>query len=412
MALDYPDVLNDVTDAQKRYESGVVQYLAEFAPNRVPAGQVAMLALSMQNVVDGQASIAVHLDLPASRGKLKRLQQPLFEIFQPDMRLALENAEVGQVVIPVRIMPHVPPGEYEFSVSIQSSTSSQCERVRPKEAPNRVGDLKIRHPQGMGIAQIASWGFESARKAKQSFSLSVTDAQELLDAVELKPAFSSLWTPASWELIPEARREANERRAFATTQLTRDALYVGFLRETQSVFSNIGVELHLGEAIFIARMLTYTVTYLMGSSEWQDCLLVPIYAYASANGQDTDDALWLVTGLGYSHVLELAIAIAFSLVEDVLHRQPWDVAVQRAVREFVLECFHEGVSLPAEFLYLPLILGGMAIAREVRMEGEDVQESLRLVNEAKREKAEVFADADLQEANDAFDRMLRLYARG
>jgi hypothetical protein len=174
----------------------------------------------------------------------------------------------------------------------------------------------------------------------------------------------------------------------------------------------MGVQLDIGEAIFVAKMLTYTVLYLLENSEWQDCLLVPIYAYARASGQQTDDAVWLVTSLGYTHTLELAVALAFILVEEKINRSLWDVTVQRALREFIVKCIEESTPLPSEFLYLPLILGGMAIAREVRFGEENVQESLRLLNRAKLAKDSVFADPELQDVNDAYDRLVRTFARG
>ena len=34
MAIQYPDVMNDLTDARQRFESGSVQYLAEFVRAR------------------------------------------------------------------------------------------------------------------------------------------------------------------------------------------------------------------------------------------------------------------------------------------------------------------------------------------------------------------------------------------
>ena len=407
MAIEYPDVMNDLTDARRRFEQGGVQYLAEFPPTPAAAGSVVEMTLSVQNVLDVPLKVGLRLALPELKGKLKRLPQPLFRLFRPDMGLKLEAAEVGQLIIPLQVSPHVPPGQYSFTLHVRAAPAGEGVRVRPERSENRLGDIKIRYPQGLGITQLVSWGFEAVKAGRQPIVLRVAGREEPPEEVNLKPRFSSEWTPDSWEWIPPARREVNERRIHLVPQLQIDNLYLPFMRESQSLFATAGVRLHVGEAIFVAKMLTYTVVYLMGNAEWQDCLLVPIYAFAKMSEEPTDDVVWLVTQLGYTHVLELSVALGFSLIEEVLQREPWAAMEQRAVRDFIVECIDGQAELPGEFVYLPLVLGGMAVAREVTVEGEDVRQSLQLLAKAKAAKEELFADPDLQAVNEAFDLLLR-----
>ena len=412
MVVEYPDVMNDIIEARLRYESRVVQYLAEFPSKSTPAGDVAQLTLVLQSVMEVPVDVGVHLALPRPRRRLKRLPQPLFQIFQPDIRLTLEEGEAGQLVIPVHVQPQVPPGEYAFTIRVLSWAAREAIRRRPERRESQIGDLKIRHPQGLGISQIVSWGYKTKKKREQVVSLIVSGAREPPESVDIKPHFSSLWTPQDWESVAAARSELNNRRVHVLSELTAEAVYLPFLRETQASFANSGVRFHVAEAVFLAKILTYTVTYLMRNAEWQDCLLIPIYAYAQANEQATDDAVWLVTRLGYMHVLGLAIALSFSLVEEALQREVWDWAVQRALRRFIVECLDTGAALPAEFLYLPLILGGIAVANEVVLGDGDVQASLHLLAKAKAGKANLFADAELKELNDAFDQLIARQRQG
>jgi hypothetical protein len=269
----------------------------------------------------------------------------------------------------------------------------------------------IRHPQGMRIAQIASWGYEAKSALRQVVSFSVGEATESTGEAALKPSFRSLWTPEDWDVFAEARQEANDRRVYAVPQLKPESLYLRFMEQAESLFSASGITLHVGEAIFVAKILAHTVAYMLGQQEWQDCLLVPIYAYARLTDQPTDDALWLVTELGFTHVAELAIALGFALAEELLDREVWSSTEQRAVREFVADSLGEGKTLPTEFLYLPLILGGLAAADRVQFEGEDLGESLRLLRKAKDERAELFSDKDLRELDYAFERIFARQAR-
>ena len=410
MAIEYPDVMNDITDARQRFESGAVQYLAEFPFHPTPAGDIAPLSLTLQSIMDVPVQIAIRLDMPQPRGKLKRLPQPLFQVLEPEISLTLEDAEVAQVRIPVHVQPHLPPGEYALSVSVRSAPTEQGTRVRLAQSENRLGDL-FRYPQGLGITQIASWGFRAQKAESQSVPFGVSEAREPAENVDLSPQFNSWWTLQDWEILLPARRELNERRIHILPQLVPESLYLRWMKESQAIFASSNVQLDVAEAVFLAKILTHTVMYMKSKSEWQDCLLIPIYAYARASAQPTDDALWLVTQLGYAHVLELSIALSFSLVEKAIRRKLWNETEQRAVRDFIVGCLDTGGQLPGEFLYLPLLLGGMLVAREVVMEGEEVQDSLRRLAKAKAAKSELFADADLSDLNAAFDHILAQQTR-
>jgi hypothetical protein len=412
MAAEYPDLMNDYMDARQRFQSGAVQYLAEFPPDPASAGRAAQMSLILQNAMDVSVDVALHIALPEPRGKLRRLPQPLFEIYQPDVRLTLENGEVARLSVPVHVLPHVPPGEYVVTMHVRSEPREQGMRIRSEQGANRMGDLRIRHPQGLGITPITPWGFQARSSEKQAVSLRVGQAEEPHEDIDLKPRFESLWTPPDWQWVAFARREVNDRRIHVAPELTLESIYLPLMQETQAVFADCGIQLHVGEAIFATKILAYTVMYLMEKPDWQDCLLVPIYAYAQANEQPTHDVLWLVTQLGYTHLLELSVAISFALIEDALGYEAWDPAEQRGLRYFIVECLSGGTELPSEFLYLPLVLGGLAVANQLTIKGESASDSLRLLEKAKAERADLFADPDLQEVNTAFERLMAAYTQG
>jgi hypothetical protein len=255
-----------------------------------------------------------------------------------------------------------------------------------------------------------SWGYVAEQKAEQSVLLKVAppdtqeaDAQEEID---LSPRYVSVWMPEHWDVVVRAQRELNERRLHFLSELSGPRLFVSFLREGRDVFAQVGIQLELGEALFVAKMLTYTATYFVGIPAWQDCLLVPILAYAMSEELETVDLRALVSGVGFPHVLELAIALAFALVEEALGRKPWQAAEQRALRELILQCQSTGAALPVEFLYLPLILGGLVVAHKFVMEGENVQQSLDLLCAAKKTRTELLADPELSEIIDVFEELL------
>jgi hypothetical protein len=406
MTLEYPDVMNDLTDARRRFESGPVQYLAEFVPSEVPAGDVAQLVLTLQSTVDAPIRARVDLSLPRPRGKLRRLAESPFEVMETVIHLTLEDGEVGQLTLPVRIHAKVPPAKYPFKVRIESETTPGAARTRSTSSQNQIKESRIRYPQGLGITQIASWGFEAAKKNVQDVDLEVVAATDEPEEAALTPQFQSVWMPQHWNLVAAARREVNERRLYTLSELTADRVFVSMFQEAPMWFAESGVKLHVGEALLVAKMLTSTVTHLLSNAVGQECLLVPILAYALANKQPTGDVLWLVTQLGYTHVLELAIAQSFTLVEQVVGRQVWSAVEQRAARDYIIESLSAGTSLPVGFLYLPLILGGLVVARELVMDGEDVEQTLGLLQTAKSQRTDAFSSQEWRDLDDIFELLL------
>jgi hypothetical protein len=402
MALAYPDVMNDLTDARHRFESGSVQYLAEFTDPVAPGG-VVPLVLTLQSVTDTPINVRVDLSAPRTRGKLRRLEQEPFEISETVIRLMLQDGEVGQLRVPVRVHPEVPAGEYVFVAHVESESGRGATRRRPSSSQNRIAGLSIRYPQGLGINQIASWGFETTRKRTQEVALQVADNANEVKAGSVVPRFESVWLPEHWDIVVAARREVAERRPYILSELTRDRVFVSLFQETPMWFSQSGLQLHVGEALLVTKILTATVARLLGSPTGQECLLVPIFGYALANEQPTGDVLWLVTQLGFMHVLELAIASSFTLVENVVGRQVWTYAEQRAARDFIVASLNEGTPLPAEFLYLPLILGGLVVVRDLVLEEEDVEQTIGLLQGARAERSDEFAGQEWRDLDEIYN---------
>jgi hypothetical protein len=411
MTRQYPDVMNDLTDARLRFESGSVQYLAEFGPGPVAAGDVAQLVLTLQNTVDAPLHVRTLISLPRPRGKLRHVTEAPFEIRETTVRLTLQDGEVGQLILPVRIDSGVPPGKYVFGVRVESEARPGAARARPSSHKNQLEGLRIRYPQGLGITQIASWGYEAAKRQEQDVSLEVSEGTDQPSHADIAPQFTSVWMPQHWDVVAAAWREVNERRLHILPELTADRILVSMFRESPRWFAESGVQVHIAEALLVAKILTFTVTHLLSKVTWQDCLLVPILAYAQANDQPTGDVLWLFTRLGYTHVLELAIALSFTLVEDTVGRQAWSAAEQRAARDYIVESLNAGTPLPAEFLYLPLILGGLVVAREIVSKGEDVMQTIGLLREARAERADEFADPEWRDLDGIFGELVAKQGR-
>jgi len=153
----------------------------------------------------------------------------------------------------------------------------------------------------------------------------------------------------------------NDRRIHILEQLKVEPMYVALLEESETIFRGMDLPLGVGERIFLAKILTHTAQYFLQDANRQDALLIPIWLDALRHDLSTDDYLGVVTQVGYDRLLRLAIALSFALVHEALGREPWTIEEQRAVADLVLNCVSQGEPLPVEFLYLPLLLGGLLV---------------------------------------------------
>ena len=110
--------------------------------------------------------------------------------------------------------------------------------------------------------------------------------------------------------------------------------------------------------------------------------------------------------VGFHHLLRLSVALSFGLVRQALGSHPWNVEERRAVISLVGDSVESRQTLPPEFLYIPLLMAGAYISQQVILDGEEGEDSRRLLEKAKAARADVFADPDLAEANLIFDRLM------
>lgn len=107
------------------------------------------------------------------------------------------------------------------------------------------------------------------------------------------------------------------------------------------------------------------------------------------------DPVFLIVQGDYARIARLAISLTFGMLRQRLGRDVWTMEEQLAVTDLVAECVERGGTLPAEFLYLPLILGGLMVAYQVQMPGENPAQSLDLLEKAREQRS-----ADLAENPD------------
>jgi hypothetical protein len=319
--------------------------------------------------------------------------------------LPLKPAEVGDLTIPIQTYAETPSTTYEIRFEIIGTPKTSANRIRGQRSKGRLDDTILRDPVGLNLASTIGVGFAAKSRNRLSFKFNVTGEEGSAQEIDLAPTFTSLWTLEDWDLQYRASREINERRAYIVPYLASEAIYVPLLDGGRRRFADSGIVLHVGEALTLAKILTYTVSYFVRNADLQDGLLIPIYMQAHLHDLPTDNATWLVSEVGYSRIVRLAIALSFAMVESTLKRQPWLLEEQRALADLVVGNLESGLPLPVEFLYLPLLMGGALVIREVVMEGEDPQQSLQMLAQAKKARGKDFT-GEASGTEELFDSLL------
>jgi glutathione S-transferase len=401
--IEYPDILGEVTPAGQRYEAGAVQYVCSLSRQAVASGEATELVFFLQSVVNVPMDMTLKLNVPMRTGGLRSRPSQL-EVGELETTVPLKPAEVGQLRIPIQTSVETPLATYEIKLELAGTPRDSANRLRAQQSQGRLGETILRDPVGLGLASTIGVGFTAKSRNKLSFKFNVTgegNAQE----IDLAPSFTSLWTLEDWDPQHRAGREVNERRVHIVPHLTPEAIYVPLLDAGRERFADAGIVLHVGEAISLAKILTHTIRYFMRNADLQDGLLIPIYMQAYLHDLPTDNATWLVSEVGYSRIMRLAIALSFALLESALKGQPWLLEEQRALADLVVGNLESSLPLPVEFLYLPLLMGGALVMRDLVMEGEDPRQSLQMLAQAKRERAEDFTD-EAAETSELFDSLL------
>jgi hypothetical protein len=406
MAIDYPDIINEYVDASQRYETDGVQIFPYLEPAEIPVGGVTNLALFLQSAVDAPVELSLNPELPQTsrfRGA------PMLAIGQSELSVTLEPAQVGVLFVPVRTTSRAKEGRHQMHLNVSTKALEPPTRVRASEMAGRFRSELIGDVVGLDLARILGVPYKATPTDRISVLLTVRGKAESTDqGPNLATRFQALWSREDADRQIGALQEVSQRRANIIDQLQIEPLFVALFVEGQRRFADAGLPLRIGEAVALGKILTYTVQHFLANSDLQDGLLVPMWELANEYDLPTGDPLWVVRNVGFSHLLRLSMALSFGLVRQGLGRHPWSVEERRAVISLVADSVEAHQTLQPEFLYIPLLMAGAYISRQIVMDGEDSEHSRRLLEDAKSARADVFDDPDLAEANLVFDRLMNV----
>jgi hypothetical protein len=380
MSSEFPDILGDLVEARQRFEISGVHYMVALEPAEIAPGETTALHLWLQNCWDIPVKAVVTAGLPAQAS-------PTFSILQERTDVPLKAAEVGQLTIPIASSAETEPGTYLLPLMLTVKSETRGLYIRSQKTAGQLGQTLLSFTTGLELASTTSLGFAARTMPKQELSLRVSGPPQSTPPADLTPTFVSNWTIDDLAFVGKARQHVNDQRLYLQPQLTRQALYLSFLDESQTRFKDCGLPLHIGEAIYLAKILTFAVEYFLEQPHRQDVILIPPYMLAYRYSLPMDDPVFLIVRADYARIARLAISISFGLMHQRLKRDVWTAEEQLALADLIADRVERGGALPAEFLYLPLLLGGLLVTHQVQMPGEKPLQSLKLLETASQQRA-------------------------
>jgi hypothetical protein len=385
MSSEFPDILADLVEARQRFEANGVHYMVALKPPEIAPGEITNLHLWLQNCWDTPVDVVVALGLPAQ-------SSPTFSVLQERTDVPLRAAEVGQLTIPIASDAKTEPGTYHLALTFDAKSRSRGLYIRSQKTEGQLGQSLLSFTTGLELASTTSVGFEARTMPEQKLSLQVSGSPQAAPTGDLTPTFVSDWTIDDLAFVGKARQHVNDQRLYLQPQLTRQSLYMAFLEESQARFKDVGLPLHIGEAIYVSKILTFAVEYFLKQPDRQDVILVPPYMLAYRHNLPMDDPVFLIVRADYARIARLAISLSFGFLQQRLNRDLWIKEEQLALADLVSDRVERGGALPAEFLYLPLLLGGLLVSDQVLMPGENPLQSLNLLKRARQQRTAQLAE--------------------
>jgi hypothetical protein len=367
--LIYPDVLGAVTN-QRRFHVGDVQYNVGIFPRQAFINQPIEIVILLQNTTNGDTATRVRVSLPNQDHKGKPVK---FVASATREVVRLRSAEVGVLRLPIMAAPPTRAGRgYPIQVHIENSGNANAKRVRPPDGGPPPSVVAV-SPFHINVLQDVHFA-ESV--TNNTATLSVDIASKALQndpGLALSPHYETLW---SIKLLREERKAASEKIALAqkiAQGMFQQSPYQAYIDAVQERFGQVGQPLHPAEARAIARMLYYTTedadalenAYDMEKTRWfkQLCQLL---AHDEGIQQVPRDALFANNLL--DAIIYDACHLAFSIVQSRVKENLGNMREQAIHTDKLLRWLNGGGTPDLNYVYMPLVLGGLIISPIVRLD--------------------------------------------
>ncbi len=404
----FPDVLGAIAGSARIHMDALQMAVGVF-PRQAYLNQPVEVIVILQNMIDQplEVKIALHLPSKDDSGSPVTVVAP-----KRSLSMSLRPAETGVMRIPVVALPPTQPVEnLPILVAVRQRPQRPGKTIRPAAGGAPPSVLAV-SPFKLHVLRDVEFTEHSPSQSPESVRLHFDLAPKMLPSApkDLKPTYETLWTMEQLKEEQQLARSKIDDARLVASGMTRPHLYTPILYAVNELYAAHGLPLHPGEAKAIAKMITYTlddgaaleqVTSLEDTRWFQT--LCQVLAF------DPSIAEWDAGEIAVRYLFEAsvfdAVLLAFGLIRPRVRVNLGD-RTERANYANQVIGWLAGQSEPdLTYIYLPLVLGGVAVNSVVVARDEDAWQTLDEVREAYRGRMRLVSGPTL-EIFDMLDKLL------
>ncbi len=407
----YPDILGYIT-AGKRHNVNVVQVALAMRPRVVRAGRPFEAVLLVQNASDVNVDVGVVMEVPERDA---RKQKGKFTTGKNRLVIGLRPAEMGYIKLPVNSQADTAvDNDYRISMEVKVKSLGKPNRVRLPEGGGKIVLANLRPEAIEQIEELKKLNFATDKRFGLSdvleASFSVMPGR-LGQIAALQPGWVNLWSMSDHKdqtLLLDHFGEKIVQQALP--KLKREHVFAPLLQTTNMHFAAAGYPLQPGEAVMIAKLLTFVLEMAAPKERTVNSLVDPMFDVTRTLEKRADGLsenipdlpLWfegllrevarseelirapaqVVSKLLYPQLLLDTIPYAFNLIKKSTGE---DLGTPIEIAQYTGELMQriEGKSgMDFAHTYMPLVLAGLLVYEQVPMEEEELLQTLRDATEA------------------------------
>lgn len=358
----YPDVLGSVTGGI-RTSHGELECAVGIYPRMAYLHQPAEVVVILQSLVDQPITVKVGLRVPTTD---RDDNVVIIDVSRSNVELKLQPVEVGVLRLPV--VPRPPTratADIPFRVMVRHQAPPSARIVRPPGVGPPPNVVSV-SPFKLQVLRDVTFFPQKSSQAPMRVLLSLVSKGFPGDPNIPESHYEVLWSVSQIENELEL---VNSQLALAREYAQPGvSLFEPLLEQVKERFAARSMPLHPGEADAIARMMTYTVedapyrepNVVLENTRWFRSI-----GQLLANDPATHDLdrSTLFSRYLFDAVLHEAVVLAFDIVEHLV-TEDLGTPSERLHYANRLVSWLNGMGEPdLNFVYLPLVLGGVAIAR-------------------------------------------------
>jgi hypothetical protein len=360
----YPDALGSISRGLRTDMDGLQAALGIF-PRQAFLNQPVELVLLLQNMVDQPTQVKVKVRLPSQdrKGNPLVLDSPRQQISAD-----LEGGEVGVLRIPLIA---VPPTQSTTDIPIQVTLSHKSRRGA-RFVRARTGGVP---PSSYAVSAFKLQALRDVTFSAQppdgepnTLTTSFDIAPKRLDPTQytLLARYETLWTVAEMSGERDIVLQKIEAARAVAASMTTTNLYWSIYYATEEKWARRGVTLGEGELKALTKIMTYTLSdatvnersFSLSSSRWFQTLCYAMVA--DPNLTMLEPGVIAAQHLYDTAVFD-AVMLGFRILQSRVSVKLGDEDERRAYAEKLVDWFSGFGPADVSYLYLPLVLAGVAV---------------------------------------------------